>query len=43
MIPGDELWEYDSGQESWELMHGEMGYAIFRNGEVIDFHMSLMN
>jgi uncharacterized protein (TIGR02996 family) len=41
--PGDELWEYDTGGESWAKLCGEMGYAIVREGKVIDFDMLLMN
>lgn len=41
--PGDELWEYDTAGESWENLCGEMGYAIVRNGKVVEFEMLLMN
>ena len=41
--PGDELWEYDTGGESWSHMCGEMGYAILRRGEVLEFEVLLMN
>jgi uncharacterized protein (TIGR02996 family) len=41
--PGDELWEYDSGGDSWANLHGEMGYAIVRNGKVVEFDMRMMN
>jgi uncharacterized protein (TIGR02996 family) len=41
--PGDELWEYDTGGESWAHLCGEMGYAIIRNGKVVEFEMLMMN
>ncbi|OWK47505.1 TIGR02996 domain-containing protein [Fimbriiglobus ruber] len=41
--PGDELWEYNTGGESWAHLCGEMGYAIVRNGKVVEFEMLLMN
>jgi hypothetical protein len=33
--PGDEVWLYDSGQESWAAVHGEKGMALVRNGVVV--------
>jgi uncharacterized protein (TIGR02996 family) len=41
--PGDELWEYDTEGESWADLCGEMGYAILRDGKVVEYHMILMN
>ena len=41
--PGDELWEYATGPESWAHLCGEMGYAIVRNGKVVEFEMLMMN
>jgi uncharacterized protein (TIGR02996 family) len=41
--PGDELWEYDTAGESWVHLCGEMGYAIVREGKVVEFEMLLMN
>jgi hypothetical protein len=38
-----ELWEYDTGGDSWENLHGERGYAIVREGVVADFWMYEMN
>jgi uncharacterized protein (TIGR02996 family) len=43
MRPGDELWEYDTGGDSWAYLCGEMGYAIVRDGRVVDFQMVAMN
>ncbi len=40
---GDELWEYHSGAESWEMMGGECGYAIRRDGLVVDYWMIANN
>ncbi|MBL8849545.1 MAG: hypothetical protein JNG89_07670 [Planctomycetaceae bacterium] len=39
----DALWEYDTGGDSWENLCGECGYAIVRDGKVIDFWMYEMN
>jgi uncharacterized protein (TIGR02996 family) len=41
--PGDELWEYDTGGESWAHLCGEMGYAIVRNGKVVEFDVLMEN
>jgi hypothetical protein len=43
MQPGDELWEYDSGGDSWANLCGEMGFAVVRDGRVVDFDMFFMN
>lgn len=41
--PGDQLWWYDTGGDSWENLRGEDGFAIVRNGNVIAFYMLEMN
>lgn len=33
---GDELWEYRSPPESWDLMAGRAGYWVVRDGEIVD-------
>ena len=38
-----ELWFYDSGTSSWEHLCGEDGFAVVKQGKVIDFYMHLMN
>jgi hypothetical protein len=38
-----ELWRYDTGPESWANLAGEWGFALVRNGEVVDFEMVAMN
>lgn len=43
MQPGDELWEYNTGGESWQHLAGEMGYVIVRDGKLHEFTMLLMN
>jgi uncharacterized protein (TIGR02996 family) len=43
MQPGDELWEYDTGGESWAHLGGEMGYAVVRRGTVVEFIMLMEN
>jgi len=39
----DELWKYDTGGDSLEDLGGECGYAVVREGEVIDFWLYQMN
>jgi len=43
MRPGDELWEYNTGGDSWANLCGEMGYAVVRGGRVVEFIMLMMN
>ncbi len=40
---GDELWEFASPPETWECLCGRAGICIIRNGEMIDFIVTLMN
>ena len=40
---GDELWQYDSGPDSWEHLAGECGYAIVRIGKVVDVWIEAVN
>jgi hypothetical protein len=32
MLPGDELWEYDSPAQDWVRLMGSMGYVLIRPG-----------
>lgn len=43
MRPGDEVWQFSSPVESWEDLSGRMGYAVVRDGEVIEHIVTLMN
>jgi hypothetical protein len=43
MIPGDELWEFDSPREDWIAGFGSSGYAILRDGEFIDMMVIRIN
>ena len=43
MQPGDELWLYDTGSESWANLTGERGLAHIRCGRVIELIMEAMN
>jgi uncharacterized protein (TIGR02996 family) len=43
MRPGDELWEYNTGGDSWENLCGEMGSALVRAGRVVEFKMLANN
>lgn len=36
MLPGDEIWLWSSGQESWELQMGTEGLALVREGTMVD-------
>ncbi|QDT47091.1 hypothetical protein Pan258_11220 [Symmachiella dynata] len=38
-----ELWYYDSGEESWALMGGECGFALFSRDELLDVWVPLVN
>jgi hypothetical protein len=38
-----ELWEYDTAGDSWENLQGECGFAIVRDGVIVDFWMYMMN
>ncbi|MBV9852882.1 MAG: hypothetical protein JO250_24750 [Armatimonadetes bacterium] len=40
---GDEFWAYSSPAEDWQHLHGEEGYAILRDGEVIAKWVTLEN
>lgn len=42
-LTSHELWEYDTAGDSWENLHGECGYALVRDGRVIDFWMYTIN
>jgi hypothetical protein len=37
MAAGDELWEFCSPPESWAHRRGRQGYALVRQGQVVDF------
>lgn len=43
MRPGDELRHFFSSDESWLLMAGRAGYAIVRQGEVVDAFITILN
>jgi hypothetical protein len=43
LLPGDELYHYDSHQEEWERLMGSEGYVIVRDGELIDTLVMKMN
>lgn len=43
MQPGDELWSYRSPEASWMQLAGRGGYALVRNGEVIDEICTVLN
>lgn len=41
--PGDELWYYDTGCDTWENLCGERGLAIVQGGQVKEFWMYELN
>lgn len=41
--PGDELYYYCSNQEEWDMGFGSEGYAIVRDGELLDTLLMRMN
>jgi len=43
MEVGDELWEFRSPVESWEHLAGRAGIAVVRQGEIINFIVTMMN
>ena len=43
MQPGDELCPYGSPRESWAYKAGRAGFAVVRNGIVVDAILTLMN
>lgn len=43
MIPGDELYHYESDLEEWNRGMGSEGYAILRDGELLDTLVVRMN
>ena len=43
MQPGDELWTYSSGRESFRHLAGRSGYAILRDGKIVASLRTTMN
>jgi len=43
MIPGDELWEFSSNDDSWRNLAGRAGYVIFRDVRQVAHLTTLMN
>jgi hypothetical protein len=41
--PGDEVWYFCSPGETWQHLAGWRGYAVFRDGRVVDHITSAMN
>lgn len=41
--PGDELYHYDSDQEEWDRGFGSEGFALLRDGELLDTLVIRMN
>jgi hypothetical protein len=43
IVEGDELWEFNSPEDTWQNLCGRAGIALVRNGEVIDAIVTFMN
>ena len=43
MRPGDEIWDFDSSEESWIHLAGRGGIGLVRDGEVIEAIILRMN
>ena len=41
--PGDELWYFCSPAETWQQLAGRRGYAILRDGRVVDHVLTKLN
>jgi len=35
MVPGDELWWFESPPETWKGLAGSAGYALVRSGQIV--------
>ena len=43
MQEGDELWEFNSDEQSWKLLAGRAGVALLRDGKIIAEIVTSMN
>jgi len=43
MEQGDELWEFNSDDQSWEMLAGRAGLALARDGEIVADILTMMN
>ncbi len=43
MIRGDELWEFASPPETWDMLMGRAGIALVRKGKAIDWIVTALN
>lgn len=43
MQKGDELWEFNSDDQSWDSLAGRAGLALVRDGEVVTDIITMMN
>lgn len=42
-LKGDELWWYESPQETWDMLCGRAGWALVRDGKVVDEETMMIN
>ena len=43
VMPGDEVWRFQSPPETWANMAGRAGYSIVRDGTIIRSLVTLLN
>ena len=43
MRPGDELWEFNSPEDTWKHLAGRAGFAVVRDGNLIASLVTMMN
>lgn len=43
MQPGDELWEFNSPEDTWKHLAGRAGFAVVRDGNLIASLVTMMN
>lgn len=40
---GDELWWYETPQETWDALCGRAGFALVRDGEIVSLTHTIIN
>ena len=43
MIPGDELWHFESPPETWQRFEGRRGFALVRDGQPVECILTFLN
>lgn len=42
-LPSDQLWNFSSSREDWQMLCGRAGIAIVRDGNIIDYILTEIN